>query len=126
VGEDLESSATQTVQVGLDEYAFDLATTSVPAGVVTFATTNNGEQEHELAFLPGGGEVPVTDEGLPDEEALAAAGAFELEAYGPGQTCNATYELAAGDYTLFCVVRTPGGDTHLARGMQARLTVTPA
>ncbi len=45
----------------------------VGAGVFTFAAENIGTENHELAFLPGGGEVPLNGEGAPDEDALAAA-----------------------------------------------------
>ena len=96
VGEELEASADQTVEVDLSEYAFDPQDIEVEAGTVTFATTNTGEENHEMAFLPGGGEVPFLEPGVPDEDALAEAGAFELEGYSPGQSCNATYELEAG------------------------------
>ena len=97
VGEDLEADAAETVDITLSEYEFDPSEVTVAAGVVTFAATNDGTEDHELAFLPGGGEIPLTDDGAPDEDALAEAGAFELEAFGPGQSCNATYELEAGD-----------------------------
>ncbi len=123
VGTELEDEADETVAVGLDEYAFDPSALEVEAGTVTFTATNTGEEEHELAFLPGGGNVPLTDEGEPDEDALEAAGAFELEAFGPGQSCNATYELAAGTYTLFCIVAAPDGETHLTKGMRGQLVV---
>ncbi len=36
---------------------------------VTFVTENVGSENHELAFLPGGGEVPFKDAGEPDEDA---------------------------------------------------------
>jgi len=68
--------------------------------------------------------VPFTEEGHPDEDALAAAGAFELEAFGPGQNCNATYELGPGNYTIFCIVETEDGDTHYELGMRGSITVT--
>ncbi len=123
VGEELEADADTTVDVGLDEYAFDPSTLDVEAGVVTFAAANNGEEAHELAFIPGGGEIPLTEDGAPDEDALADVGAFELEAFGPGQTCNATYELTAGDYTVFCIVETAAGETHASLGMTGSLTV---
>jgi plastocyanin len=90
---------------------------------VTFAAENTGAENHELAFLPGGGDVPLTGDGAPDEDALAAAGAFELEAFGPGQTCNATYDLDPGTYTMFCIVETPEGTTHYEEGMRGTLTV---
>ena len=124
VGSELEEDADVTVEVILDEYAFMPDALEVEAGIVTFEAENMGEEEHELAFLPGGGEVPMDEEGLPDEDALAAAGAFELEAFGPRQMCNATYELEAGDYTVFCIVRAEDGGTHLSKGMRGELTVS--
>ena len=74
-------------------------------------------------LLPGGGEVPFTDEGEPDEDALAEAGAFELEGFAPNETRNATYDLEPGTYTLFCIVEDPEGDPHSTNGMVGELTV---
>jgi plastocyanin len=124
VGEDLEADADETVDIGLVEYAFVPDVVEVDAGVVTFAATNDGAENHEVAFLPGGGDVPFTEDGAPDEDALAEAGAFELEGFGPDQTCNATYELDAGDYTIFCIVEAEDGETHYEKGMRGTLTVT--
>lgn len=124
VGAELESEAETTVQVTLSDFAFSPNQIEVPAGIVTFEVTNDGSESHELAFLPGGGEVPFTDDGEPDEEALSEAGVFELEAFGPGQTCNATYDLEPGTYTLFCIVETGDGSTHYEHGMQGTLLVT--
>ncbi len=123
VGEDLEADADTTVELTLRDYEIDPDEVDVDAGVVTFATSNAGAEAHELAFLPGGGEVPFTEDGVPDEDALAEAGAFELEAYGPGQDCNATYDLAPGTYTMFCIVEA-GGITHYELGMEGTLTVS--
>ncbi len=124
VGTELEEEATMTVDVELDEYAFRPSSMAADAGVVTFTAANVGEEEHELAFLPGGGDVPLDDRGLPDEDALAEAGAFELEAFGPVQTCNATYDLEPGEYTVFCIVRADDGETHAAKGMETTMTVS--
>lgn len=124
VGEELEARATNTVPVELRDFAFSPAEVEVAAGVVTFEATNNGSENHELAFLPGGGDVPVNDQGDPDEDALGEAGAFELEAFGAGETCKATYELEPGTYTLFCIVTGADGETHYDKGMRGRLVVT--
>jgi plastocyanin len=124
VGDDLEDTAAETVSVQLDDYAFGPSTVEVDAGVVTFTGENVGAENHELAFLPGGGEVPLTAQGEPDEDALADAGAFELEAFGPGQTCTATYDLEPGTYTLFCIVASPDGETHYDKGMEGELVVS--
>ncbi|MCO8126179.1 hypothetical protein NHL50_03050 [Acidimicrobiia bacterium EGI L10123] len=123
VGEDLEAEAEETVAIQLADYAFVPADVTVAPGVVTFAATNVGEEAHELAFLPGGGEVPLTQDGAPDEEALAEAGAFELEAFPAGEDCNATYDLEPGEYTLFCIVEAADGETHYEKGMAGTLTV---
>lgn len=123
VGEDLEAAADTTIAVHLSDYAFKPSEVAADAGAITFATTNAGDEAHELAFLPGGDEVPFTDEGVPDEDALAEAGAFELEAYGPGQSCDATYDLAPGTYTLFCIVEAADRQTHYEKGMRGILTL---
>lgn len=123
VSPELEADAAEVVDIELSEYTFSPSVITVPAGVVTFAASNTGEQYHELAFLPGGGEVPFTDEGEPDEEALAEAGAFELEGFAPNETCNATYDLEPGTYTLFCIVEDPEGEPHSTNGMLGELTV---
>ena len=124
VGEELEADADETVAVDLLDYAFAPAEIEVAEGVVTFETTNAGEENHELAFRPGGGEVPFIEDGVPDEDALAAEGAFELEGYSPGQSCNATYELEVGEYTMFCIVAAEDGETHYEKGMAGTLTVS--
>lgn len=121
VGEDLDPETTLDVQ--LLEYGFAPSSLTAPAGVIRFDTSNRGEEAHELAFLPGGGDVPFTD-GAPDEDALADMGAFELEGYGPGQDCAATYDLEPGTYTYFCILEAADGVTHYEKGMRGILTVT--
>ena len=123
VNVELEPQASQRVIVGANDFAFGQPEYRAEAGIVTFDVRNEGEAEHELAFLPGGGDVPHVN-GEPDEAALEAAGAFELEAFGPDQSCSATYELAAGTYTLFCIVEADDGQTHYAKGMKSTLFVT--
>lgn len=124
VGEELQTEATETVEIQLADHAFVPADVDVASGVITFAATNIGGEPHELAFLPGGGEVPRTEDGAPDEEALAEAGAFELEAFPAGEECSATYDLEPGEYTLFCIVEAPDGETHYEKGMTGTLTVS--
>ncbi len=124
VGEELGPRAIKAVPIQLQDFAFSPSTVKVDAGVVTFAANNAGSENHELAFLPGGGEVPLTAEGEPDEDALSEAGAFELEAFGPGQSCSATYELKPGTYTLFCIVTSSDGKTHFEKGMRGQVVVS--
>ena len=123
IGEDLEAKAKTTVDVKLVDYAFELSRSSVPVGITTFRVTNGGKHDHELAFLPGGGKVPLTSDGDPDEAALEKAGAFELEAIAPGTDCSATWKLEPGTYTVFCVIKTDGM-VHSSKGMTATFKVT--
>lgn len=125
VGEDLESKADQTVKITATDYAFTPNKVTVPAGITTFEVRNDGDTNHELAFLPGGGDVPLKD-GKPDEAALEKAGAFELEGFGPNKTCNGTWKLEPGTYTMFCILTTKEGKTHYMEGMSGTLTVTEA
>ena len=122
-GGDLKAATVRTVPIELKEYSFTPSTVDVAAGVVTFVVTNAGTENHEMAVLPGGGDVPLTAAGTPDEDALAAAGAFELEAFGKGLSCEATFDLKPGTYTLFCIVTDPDGLTHYQKGMRGKLTV---
>lgn len=122
-GEDLAPTASPTISLELKDYAFSPAALDARAGIVTFTATNAGSEHHELAFLPGGGNVPVGDKGEPDEAALEEAGAFELEAFAPGKTCSATFEVAPGTYTLFCIVTADDGKTHYDKGMRGELVV---
>lgn len=124
VNPELEADAAQQVAITAIDYAYEPDVVQVPAGVTTFAMVNDGTVNHELAFLPGGGEIPLLPDGAPDEGALEAAGAFELEGFSPGQTCNATYDLEPGTYTLFCVIATQDGRTHYELGMEGQLTVS--
>ena len=123
VNTDLSPDADSQIEIQAVDYGFTPSQIEVETGVITFEVENTGAEAHELAFLPGGGDVPFTEDGHPDEDALAAAGAFELEAFGPGQTCDATYELEPGDYTIFCIVETEDGTTHYELGMRGTVTV---
>lgn len=123
VAPEREADADATLEITVEDFAFDREEYEVEAGLVTFVVTNAGDVNHEVAVLPGGGDVPYTD-GAPDEAALEEAGAFELEAFGPGLTCNATFELEPGTYTLFCIVEIGEDHNHYDEGMRATLVVT--
>jgi uncharacterized cupredoxin-like copper-binding protein len=109
-----------TVKMG--DFFFDPKDVTADAGSVTVSAPNIGQVEHELvlfrtdadpASLPvAGGEV--------DEAALenqGAENAGEIEEVAPGQTKDATLDLAAGSYVMFCNL--PG---HYAQGMYGSFT----
>ena len=86
------------VTVSATEYAFELSTTTIPAGAVSFELTNNGSMSHDLVLEggPGGG----------------------TEVIGSGQTATLNVTLEPGTYTLYCSV-----GNHRAQGMEIEITV---
>ena len=91
------AAAGKTVQVQEKEFKITLASTSVPAGSVTFVIANVGKIPHDLA-IQGGSKSPLI---------------------GAGKTGKLTATLKKGTVTLYCSV--PG---HRQLGMVAKLTVT--
>lgn len=87
------------VTVSATEYAYDLSTTDIPAGAVTFELTNNGSMSHDLVLEggPGGG----------------------TDIIGAGETATLNVTLEPGTYTLYCSV-----GNHRAQGMEVEITVS--
>jgi hypothetical protein len=110
------------VTVTLDEWSVAAMPASVSAGAVTFDVRNDGEEPHELVVVRGvAPEALTVVDSRVDEDALPD-GAFigEVEAFPAGETCNGTFELAPGSYTLFCnIVEQHDGEpeSHVESGM---------
>src|SRR6478735_3047227 len=87
------------VTVSATEYAYELSTTTIPAGAVSFELTNNGSMSHDLVLEggPGGG----------------------TEVIGSGETATLNVTLEPGTYTLYCSV-----GNHRAQGMEIEITVS--
>jgi hypothetical protein len=89
------------VQVTAVEFHFTLSRTTVPAGKIAFQFVNNGQDEHNLNVLSGGGSLEGT---FPT-----------TESHGMQQQ---TMTLKKGTFTLFCSL-----PEHEAKGMHSTLTV---
>ena len=94
-------AAASTVTVSETEFKIAVPAAKVAPGKVTFAVTNAGKIQHDLAVTGPGVQ------GTPKTPLINA-----------GQAAKLTVTLAAGSYTLYCTV--PG---HRAAGMVAKLTV---
>ncbi len=122
-----------------DKYEFVLDKTTVPAGEVTFALTNEGDLEHELLVYPQQDIGPLLEEkvaAVEKGEKLSissrieglvedAAGEHELEV-AAGESGTFTVNLTPGTYELGCIiVEDIGGEiiNHHEEGMRATLTV---
>lgn len=92
------------------EFSFTFNGSGLTAGPLLVQLQNYGEDPHDLVIVRDGGSV-VTK--LPVTPARAG------DAAPPGLT-EATVDLSAGRYTLYCTLA-----DHASRGMQASLTVAP-
>jgi len=97
--------------------------TTVPAGEVTFAVTNDSKAIiHEMVLAPvfdRSRALPYsTDDLSADEEAAGSLG--EVSELEPGKSGALTVTLTPGDYLLYCNI--PG---HYILGMWTLITVTP-
>ena len=122
------SEAAAEVHVALDEWSVTPEEESAPAGPVLFEAINEGQDAHELVIVQAddAGSLPLNDDGIVDEESLEE-GAFigEIEAFPAGEECKGTFELAAGNYVLFCNIYEASEDeNHYANGMVTEFTVT--
>ncbi len=124
-----EAAGAAEVGVTLEEWQVTPDPDQVAAGPVTFEAANEGKEEHELVIVraASASELPIEGGGV-DEDALPEGAVIgEIEPFGPGKTCEGTFELAAGDYVLLCniVEEEPGGaiKSHVEEGMVTSFTV---
>ena len=125
-----KSTATSTVNVQLNEFAIVLDTNTAPAGKIAFVATDTGEEPHELVILHGGpNNLPTDKDGALDEKKLPGGTLVgEIEPFPVGETCDGTFDMSPGEYTLLCnIVETEENgkhESHLKEGMLTTFTVT--
>lgn len=101
---DTDAEPTSDLAVTLDEWSITAG--EAAAGPIRFVVANEGDVEHELAIKQVGGKL-----------------VGEIEPFAAGSTCDGTFDLAAGTYTLFCEIEDESGMSHEAAGMVTELTV---
>lgn len=121
-----------SLEVTSTDYAYDLATDTVPAGLVTVKQINDGEENHQvtLVHLEDGQSAADVAEGFagPEADHFVSNDAYAggPNSTVPGGTDTSTVELTEGAYGLFCFIPSPDGEAHFQKGMVAELTVTAA
>ncbi len=118
-----------TVQVTLQEWSVVPATTSAPAGAVTFQVTNNGPEDiHEFVVLKTDldpGALPVDSDGAVTEEGAGIVIEGEIEDIPVGQTQTLPVTLQAGKYVLLCNIYSESEkEAHYKMGMRTAFEVT--
>jgi hypothetical protein len=103
----------------------------IKAGYVNMVMENAGKEPHHAQFLRLNDGVTMEQfqtalqQGIPAVMAIAAltGGPSVID---PGMSQSVTLNLTPGQYMLLCVIAGADGVPHLAKGMVAPLTVTPA
>lgn len=122
------AAAANLVTVTTTEFAF-AAPATIPAGLTTVRLVNQGKEMHhvQLVRLDEGHtvqELSQVKEGQPIPDWVHFVGG--PNAHAPGASSEATMVLEAGTYALVCLIPSPDGVPHIAKGMVKPLTVTPA
>jgi hypothetical protein len=123
---------TAWVDITLTEFSLAPVPDEVPAGTVEFIARNEGAEAHELVIVKydgDAGDLPTGADGEADEAGLPeGTEVLEIEGFGGGQICAASFDLAPGKYALFCniVEEEDNGDkeAHYAMGMHTNFTVS--
>lgn len=120
------AAATTQVEVRLDEWRMALSKTGVKAGNVELVALNRGHELHEVVVIKdvAPDDLPMDEHGAVVEQQLPPGALVgEIEAFAAGGTCEGTFDLQPGVYTLVCNV-VEGAEAHAKLGMVATLTVS--
>jgi len=101
------------------DFSIDLATSSAPAGSVTFNISNEGPSAHEFVILKtddARDALPVKDNTVEEDKVDVVD---EAEDIAPSTTATLTTDLEAGSYVIICNI-----PTHYEQGMHAAFTVS--
>lgn len=112
-----------TVSVTEKDFSIALASSTVPAGSVTFNVRNDGPSVHEFVVFKtdlAEGSLPMVADGtIVDEEGAGVTAVDEIEDIESGSTKSLTVTLAAGNYVAICNL-----SGHYKLGMHAKLVVS--
>ncbi|MGH7539699.1 MAG: hypothetical protein ACRELC_01750, partial [Gemmatimonadota bacterium] len=118
------------VVVRASDFQFD-GRLAIPGGPTTFRLVNDGPDYHHLWLVR-------LEDGHTLDELLAHLGTghapppWARDVGGPntpgapGEETIATLDLTPGSYAMLCVIPSPDGVPHIAKGMARALTVEPA
>ena len=121
------AAAPPTVHVVATDYSFQ-APDTLPAGLTTLHLMNQGKEPHHVTLLQLAEGQTIADfekmmSGPPPASAVFLGGPNPAM---PGGSAEATVNLKPGRYAVFCVIPSPDGKPHVAKGMIRELTVIPA
>ncbi len=116
----------KTIDATLTSYNIALDSDSASAGEITFHVHNDTTDglTHEFVVfktdLPAD-QLPLTDEGIVDEEGAGITAIDEVEDVEPGTSADLTVNLDPGNYVLVCNI--DSDELHYQHGMHTPFTV---
>ncbi|MEP7176741.1 MAG: hypothetical protein ABI860_09335 [Gemmatimonadales bacterium] len=117
----------QPVTVTAGDYSMDLPA-SIPAGNVTLRLVNHGKELHQgqIVRIEDGKTVEDVKEALKSDGPPPAWLKFVGGPNGsaPGQETSSISSLEPGHYAMLCLIPSPDGVSHLAKGMIKGFEVT--
>lgn len=116
------------VTIVATDYAFGLPDT-LPPGLTTFRLANAGAEVHHAVLVKIAEGKTLADfmaaaETMPIPDWMSVPGS--PAAIEPNDTSNATTMLTPGQYVLVCMVPSPDGTPHVAKGMSRTFSVAGA
>jgi uncharacterized cupredoxin-like copper-binding protein len=120
--------AAATVTVTATDFKFDLPA-KVPAGAVSLRLVNNGKELHQaqIVRLEEGKTAADLAAAMKNEGAPPPKWAKFLggpNGIAPGMEAESTTILAPGQYVILCLIPSPDGTPHIAKGMIHPMEVT--
>jgi len=119
-------SGSQTIDAALTSYNIALSDNSANSGEITFHVHNDATDDltHEFVVfktdLPPD-QLPLTEEGIVDEEGAGVTAIDEVEDVEPGTSKDLTVNLEPGNYVLICNI--DSDEMHYQHGMHVAFTV---
>lgn len=122
-------AAPATVTMTARDFAFD-APAQIPGGAVTLQIRNSGKEVHQaqLVRLEGGktGQDLIAAMKTPGPPPAWMKFVGGPNAVAPGHDVSATSVLEPGQYAYLCLIPSPDGMMHAAKGMMRPFEVTAA
>jgi len=118
-----------SIDVTLQEWAVVPSQASTPAGEITFAISNDGQETHEFVVIRTDLpilDLPTNEDGSVSEEGEGMEVIDEVEDIPSGDNATLTITLEAGSYALICnIVEEENGEveSHFQMGMRTSFEV---
>lgn len=122
------AAAPHEIALAAHDYRIEIPDT-LSAGATTFRLSNQGSEPHHVFIVKLAAGKTMDDllaetkgELLPDW----AIGLGGPNAPDPGASSMTTVDLEPGSYAALCIIPSPDGVPHVAKGMSKQFTVVPA